>query len=260
MATRKGSVHFPVGFIRILLRDGRASPSIKNSHDDAPLHWAAVNGDLSVAKLLLEFGAQLDAPNRYRNSPLHLAVENRHVAVAALFLDAGACGVPLCLCLCACRLALLRCSPKRSAHNTPPLPLLPFATRRCRRARRGEEYPRRRAAALGCGEWRRGYGQAPSEALRGASESGEPRGRREQRSSWVRTAGPDYRYILCASSHSWTRSPSHLGRAQCVGGGEQLEQEEERRREKGESCGGQGSGQGGSQGGERGGSPRRRGS
>lgn len=44
-----------------------------------PLHAAAASGNTSVAQLLLESGAEVDARNAHGNSPLHTACLNGHV-------------------------------------------------------------------------------------------------------------------------------------------------------------------------------------
>lgn len=56
-----------------------------------PLHVAAVHGQTSVAKLLLEAGAKVDdeaGPLRWR--PIHLAARNGHAGMVRLLLSAGA--------------------------------------------------------------------------------------------------------------------------------------------------------------------------
>ena len=41
-----------------------------------PLHVASVNGQISVVKLLLELGVEVDAVNNHGNTSLHLACLN----------------------------------------------------------------------------------------------------------------------------------------------------------------------------------------
>ena len=54
------------------------------------LHWAAYQGDLAVAQLLLRAGASADAPNRYAVTPLALACGRGNAPIVEALLDAGA--------------------------------------------------------------------------------------------------------------------------------------------------------------------------
>ncbi len=51
---------------------------------------AALEGHLSICRLLIDKGAQLEAKNRYGNTPLQLAAERGHVEVVRLLCDIGA--------------------------------------------------------------------------------------------------------------------------------------------------------------------------
>jgi ankyrin repeat protein len=52
------------------------------------LHWAAENGLVEIARLLLDQGAEVNARDNFANTPLHLAV--RHPAMVELLLARGA--------------------------------------------------------------------------------------------------------------------------------------------------------------------------
>jgi ankyrin repeat protein len=54
------------------------------------LHWAAFNGKKDVASLLLEYEADVNAPNHWRNTPLYWAVLRGHTEIVKLLLTAGA--------------------------------------------------------------------------------------------------------------------------------------------------------------------------
>ena len=54
------------------------------------LHWAAYQGDLDVAQLLLRAGARADARNRYAVTPLALACGRGNAPIVEALLDAGA--------------------------------------------------------------------------------------------------------------------------------------------------------------------------
>jgi ankyrin repeat protein/nucleoside phosphorylase len=55
-----------------------------------PLSWASQEGRLSIAKLLIQGGANLDQIDGEGFSPLHRALENGHKAIAELLIDKGA--------------------------------------------------------------------------------------------------------------------------------------------------------------------------
>ena len=54
------------------------------------LHWAAYQGDLDTARLLLRAGANADATNRYAVTPLVLACGRGNAPIVEALLDAGA--------------------------------------------------------------------------------------------------------------------------------------------------------------------------
>ena len=54
------------------------------------LHWAAYEDDLSLARLLTDAGAAVDAVNDYGVTPLSLACDNGAAAMVTLLLEAGA--------------------------------------------------------------------------------------------------------------------------------------------------------------------------
>ena len=51
------------------------------------LHLATQHGHEAMAHLLLEKGADIDAPDEYGRTALHLATQNEHEAVAKLLLE-----------------------------------------------------------------------------------------------------------------------------------------------------------------------------
>ena len=68
-----------------------ASPNAVSGDRTTPLHWAAYNDDLALAKLLLAAGSAPDARTRLRGlSPLHLAAENGDPELIEVLLKAGA--------------------------------------------------------------------------------------------------------------------------------------------------------------------------
>jgi ankyrin repeat protein len=68
-----------------------ASPNAALGDATTPLHWAAYNDDLPLAKLLLASGAAPDAHTRLRAlTPLHMAAESGDAALLEVLLKAGA--------------------------------------------------------------------------------------------------------------------------------------------------------------------------
>ena len=67
-----------------------ASPNAARADGTTPLHWAAYNDDLALAKLLLASGAAVDPHTRLRAlTPLHMAAENGDAALIEVLLKAG---------------------------------------------------------------------------------------------------------------------------------------------------------------------------
>ncbi len=73
-----------------LLRGG-ADANLAHGDGMTGLHWAAHHGDLAMATLLLEGGANTDTATRLgRHTPLHVASRSGHAGVVAALLAAGA--------------------------------------------------------------------------------------------------------------------------------------------------------------------------
>ena len=53
-----------------------------------PLHWAAAQGLVEIASLLIEEGAAIDAVDWFGNTPLHAGI--RHPEIVRLLLESGA--------------------------------------------------------------------------------------------------------------------------------------------------------------------------
>lgn len=61
-----------------------------NMFGSIPLHNAASNGDIEMAKLLLDAGADVNAVNLGGFSPLHCAIHEGHIKMIELLLSRGA--------------------------------------------------------------------------------------------------------------------------------------------------------------------------
>ena len=61
----------------------------KRDPGNTPLVTACFNGDVDVARLLLDNGAEVDRTNRNGPTPLFVACQNGHVDAARLLLDNG---------------------------------------------------------------------------------------------------------------------------------------------------------------------------
>ena len=62
----------------------------RTHHRDIPLHLAARNGDMKLARLLIDKGADINAEDGWRRTPLHWATENCHTDLVKLLIDKGA--------------------------------------------------------------------------------------------------------------------------------------------------------------------------
>lgn len=74
----------------LALVDGGAEPNAIAGDGSTALAWAAIRGNVQVAKLLLEAGADPNLANVYGISPLSVAIENGATGVARLLLGHGA--------------------------------------------------------------------------------------------------------------------------------------------------------------------------
>lgn len=79
-----------LGFANLLIAAG-ADVNARETHTgQTALMWAAVRGDLPVATVLVEAGADIHAVTTSGSTPLHFAVQQGALPVARLLLEAGA--------------------------------------------------------------------------------------------------------------------------------------------------------------------------
>jgi len=77
--------------VRSLLKGDSSLVISKDAELSAtPLHWAAANGHMDVARFLLANKAQVNAKNNEGQTPLHIAAANGQVEIAGLLLANGA--------------------------------------------------------------------------------------------------------------------------------------------------------------------------
>jgi len=67
-----------VDVARLLLENGADPNSCTSTDKRTPLHWAAQLGHLEMTKLLVSFKANISARDKFGFTPRHLAVEKRH--------------------------------------------------------------------------------------------------------------------------------------------------------------------------------------
>ncbi|HMQ06884.1 MAG TPA: ankyrin repeat domain-containing protein [Saprospiraceae bacterium] len=81
--------HLPI--VNLLLKLG-ANPNIasKNPLKVAPIHSACAISDIDIAKLLIEFGADVNTKQIQGVTPLHSAAHNGHTNLTILLLENGA--------------------------------------------------------------------------------------------------------------------------------------------------------------------------
>lgn len=75
---------------RLLVGDLKASPRIKDSQGQTPLHRAAAVDSLPLVKMLIEAKAPLNTTDRTGFTPLHHAMAEGHGDVAVALIEAGA--------------------------------------------------------------------------------------------------------------------------------------------------------------------------
>ena len=68
--------------IAMLLLEKSANPNIRQEGDFVPLHSAAMNGQIEMVKVLLQYGADKDLQNADGKSARDFALENGHKIVA----------------------------------------------------------------------------------------------------------------------------------------------------------------------------------
>lgn len=89
LAATRDSYHGRSEAVMTLLANG-ADPRLADRDGNTPLHYAALAAEPSIAAILIDAQAPLDALNRNRQSPLGLAAGAANWALAKVLLDRGA--------------------------------------------------------------------------------------------------------------------------------------------------------------------------
>jgi uncharacterized protein len=76
--------------VQSLVTGNDANPNQTDGTGRTGLHYAAMNGNMQIAAILIRAGAKLDVRDPLGDTPLHWAVERDHADLARLLLDAGA--------------------------------------------------------------------------------------------------------------------------------------------------------------------------
>ena len=81
--------HGDIAEVKRLLDSG-ANPNAEDDEGETALHWAAINGRLEIAKILLSAGADINAAdNYYGATALIYAARDRHAEIVKLLLSTG---------------------------------------------------------------------------------------------------------------------------------------------------------------------------
>jgi len=78
-----------VSRLRQLLEDN-GNPNELDERGRAGLHYAAINGNLQVAAILIKANAKVDLKDSLGNTPLHYAADHQHLDIAKLLIECRA--------------------------------------------------------------------------------------------------------------------------------------------------------------------------
>jgi ankyrin repeat protein len=69
---------------------GGGNPNQADEQSRTALHYAAMNGNLTIVAILIKASAKLDVKDKLGNTPLHLAADRSQTEAVQLLLDVGA--------------------------------------------------------------------------------------------------------------------------------------------------------------------------
>ncbi|GLQ86645.1 ankyrin repeat domain-containing protein [Dyella flagellata] len=93
LAATRDSWHGRADAVMTLLTNG-ANPLVADTEGNTPLHGAVLSGEPTVAAMLLDAGAPLDAPNQHGESPLSIACRAANWPLVRFLLERGAKAAP----------------------------------------------------------------------------------------------------------------------------------------------------------------------
>jgi len=85
-AVRRGDI----SRVRVILGETKDGTGFKDAHGWSPLHFAALNGDLDLARLLLSVGAEVDGRDGVGLTPLDIAALKGHHGMVEFLISRGA--------------------------------------------------------------------------------------------------------------------------------------------------------------------------
>jgi len=78
-----------VAQVRLLVAND-SNPNQTDEESRTGMHYAAMNGNLTIIAILIKASAKLDVKDKLGNTPLHLAADRNQIEAARLLLDVGA--------------------------------------------------------------------------------------------------------------------------------------------------------------------------
>ncbi|MGH7048511.1 MAG: ankyrin repeat domain-containing protein [Stellaceae bacterium] len=76
--------------VRQLVGSGEGNPNMTDEQSRTGLHYAAMNGNLTILAILIKAKAKLNPEDNLGDTPLHLAADRGQTEAAVLLLDVGA--------------------------------------------------------------------------------------------------------------------------------------------------------------------------
>ncbi len=73
-----------------MLIDAGADVNVQTNGGRTPLHWAARRGEVEIARMLIDAGADVNVQDEWGKTSLHYAAEYEQIEVIKMLLDAGA--------------------------------------------------------------------------------------------------------------------------------------------------------------------------
>ena len=75
------------GVVKILLNHSKNFVNLRSSTGSTAFHWAALEGDVELAKLLLDAGAKPNLAKNDGSTTLLIAIKNNRITIVQVLLD-----------------------------------------------------------------------------------------------------------------------------------------------------------------------------